>query len=81
MDIISNKRELDLTQCFEHAVLLPVPLAIAIVTAIAQIISKTRRLKRPNAKDGLRWIERSPTCRKVNGTKIVSLTPVTALTS
>ncbi|ORX35410.1 putative metal resistance protein ycf1 [Kockovaella imperatae] len=70
LEIISDHRDLDLTTCFEHAVLMPVPLAITILGAIAQIISKRRRLKRPNAKDGLRWIDRNESSRKVCTAKV-----------
>ena len=41
---ISQHRELDLTQCFEHAVLLPAPLVLTILFALLQIISKQTRL-------------------------------------
>jgi len=68
---ISQSRDLDLTQCFEHAVVLPVPLGIALIAGSAQIISKRRRLKWPEAKDGLVWTNRSRASERVCRIKVV----------
>lgn len=70
---ISDHRDLDLTQCFERAVLLPLPLIITLLVAISQLILKSRRLKRPGAKDGLVWIARNAKGERICRTKVVLL--------
>ena len=69
--IVSQSRELDLTSCFEHAVLLPVPLILGIIFASMQIFSKSRRLKRRVSEAGLRWHERTSGSERVCRIKIV----------
>ncbi|OCF43197.1 metal resistance protein ycf1 [Kwoniella heveanensis CBS 569] len=67
--IVSSHRDLDFTQCFEHAVLLPVPLAIVILLGSAQIFFVSRRLKKPDAEGGLRWQERTKRNKSIAKTK------------
>ena len=52
--IVSQKRELDLTECFENGVLLPIPLLLMLVLACGQLFSARGRLKRGESK----WIDR-----------------------
>ncbi|WVQ85431.1 hypothetical protein IAT38_007596 [Cryptococcus sp. DSM 104549] len=66
--IISTQRDLDLTQCFEHAILLPAPLAITILLALVQIFRITRGLRKQDG--GIKWIERSKMGERICAVKI-----------
>lgn len=66
--IISPHRELDLTSCFEHAVLLPVPLLFTLVLATAQIFRTRRRLIR----EEVQWVNRGKLGEKFGFVKLVS---------
>ncbi len=57
--IVSRTRDLDLTQCFERALLLPVPLVFTILVGTVQTFSISRRLKRGPANGGVAWATRS----------------------
>ncbi|KAK8865675.1 hypothetical protein IAR55_000820 [Kwoniella newhampshirensis] len=57
--IVSHDRNLDLTQCFEHAVLLPAPLVITILIALAQIFSITWKRRKASQDGGIKWIART----------------------
>lgn len=70
---ISDHRDLDLTQCFERAILLPVPLILTLLAATIQLFSKYRRLKRTRAQDGLVWIKRSVRAERVCRAKVALL--------
>ncbi|WWC68420.1 uncharacterized protein I206_102347 [Kwoniella pini CBS 10737] len=59
LQISSQERDLDFTQCFEHAVLLPAPLVLAILIGTAQIFSISRRLKKLQEQGGLIWQNRT----------------------
>ncbi|WVR05627.1 hypothetical protein IAU60_002649 [Kwoniella sp. DSM 27419] len=65
MRVVSQSRELDLTECFEHAVLLPVPLALAILIGAAQLFSVYRRLKKPVEQGGVTWKDRTRRNRRI----------------
>lgn len=80
---ISQHRDLDFTECFEHAVLLPVPLALAILIGCASIFRTSRRLGRSGRKDGLTWLKRSDASERVCRIKVALLVVgfVHALTS
>lgn len=54
IEIVSRTRELDLTECFENGVLLPVPLLLTLVLALAQLFRARRRL----SKGVTKWIDR-----------------------
>ncbi|WVF70658.1 hypothetical protein IAT40_005451 [Kwoniella sp. CBS 6097] len=81
--IVSSHRDLDFTQCFEHAVLLPVPLALVILIGSAQIFSISRRLKKPIAQGGLRWEERTKRNKSIAKLKgvLLSISALFALVS
>ncbi len=68
---ISQIRDLDLTQCFEHAILLPVPLVLAIIGGSAQIFSKSRRLKRGKENGGSAWFTRGERGERIGRIKLV----------
>ncbi|TYJ52875.1 hypothetical protein B9479_006510 [Cryptococcus floricola] len=68
--IVSTNRDLDLTSCFEHAILLPAPLVITILLGLAQVIRISRKLKRSEAEGGLTWIKRSKLGERICVTKL-----------
>ena len=70
--MVSQSRDLDFTQCFEHAVLLPIPLIFAIIAGAAQIFSKSRRLKLGQGKNGLIWVIKGRLNERVCRIKMVS---------
>lgn len=72
MRVFSRTRDLDFTQCFEHAVLLPVPLLLTLMAASAQILSKRRRLRTPTDQNGLVWLQRGRASERVSSIKVVS---------
>lgn len=72
IQIVSHERELDLTQCFEQIVLLPVPLLLAFGIALVQVISINRRLKRGPRDGGVSWIPRSAAGERMARAKVVS---------
>lgn len=45
LNVISSTRDLDLSQCFEHAVLLPLPLVLATLIAVTRIAVISRRMR------------------------------------
>ncbi|WRT65913.1 uncharacterized protein IL334_002864 [Kwoniella shivajii] len=59
LQIVSQARDLDFTQCFEHAVLLPAPLVMTILLGTAQIINTSRKLKKSQEQGGLIWQNRT----------------------
>ncbi|KAK4685724.1 hypothetical protein P7C73_g4418, partial [Tremellales sp. Uapishka_1] len=68
LQVISDDRDLDLTICFELAVLLPLPLLVAIVAGSARLFQIRRAMKKSPAEGGLTWrtrSERSETISKV----------------
>jgi hypothetical protein len=69
--IVSKDRDFDFTECFETVVLLPAPLLLALLIALAQIFSVTRRLRRtgPGCLD---WTTRSSNNERVAKIKTVS---------
>lgn len=69
--IVSSHRDLDFTQCFEHAVLLPVPLAFFTLLALSQIFNITRQLKKGGLNGGFEWITRSRRSERICSTKLV----------
>ena len=71
--LISQSRDLDFTECFERAVLLPVPLLLTFLAAIAQIFSIRRRLGRPLSDGGIAWTTRSARSERICRAKVVSL--------
>jgi hypothetical protein len=71
--VIAHSRDLDLTQCFEHAVVLPVPLVISILLGTAQIFSVARRLKLGPSQGGIAWITRNTAGERVGRIKVVSV--------
>lgn len=71
--VIAHSRDLDFTQCFEHAVLLPVPLVVSILLGTAQIFSVARRLKLGPSKGGIAWITRNTAGERVGRIKGVSV--------
>ncbi|WWC88113.1 uncharacterized protein L201_003017 [Kwoniella dendrophila CBS 6074] len=81
--IVSQARVLDLTQCFEHAVLLPVPLLLAILIGTAQIFSISRKLKKPQEQGGLIWQNRTKRNERICTLKshLLSASAVFALVS
>lgn len=64
--VVARGRDLDLTSCFEHLVLLPAPLMLTLGIAIAQTISIARRRKR-----GAVWVDRGSKGEKVGRAKVV----------
>ncbi|WWD18144.1 hypothetical protein CI109_102593 [Kwoniella shandongensis] len=68
--IVSRQRDLDLTQCFEHAFLLPVPLLFTIILASAQIFSISHRLRKDPEDGGVRWITRTKRGEKISALKL-----------
>ncbi|KIR43264.1 metal resistance protein ycf1 [Cryptococcus deuterogattii 99/473] len=68
--IVSSHRDLDFTQCFEHAVLLPAPLAFFTLLALSQIFKITRQLKKGGLNGGLEWITRSRRSERICSTKL-----------
>lgn len=70
LKIVSERRDLDFTQCFEMAVMLPAPLVLAIVVGLAQIFTVTRKLRR-TGRDSLDWIERTPRNERAARAKVV----------
>ncbi|WWD05496.1 hypothetical protein V865_003573 [Kwoniella europaea PYCC6329] len=83
IQVVSRERELDLTQCFEHAVLLPAPLVIAILIGTAQIFSISRRLKKSQEQGGLVWQNRTKRNERISTLKLhlLSASAVFALVS
>lgn len=71
IEVVSRHREFDLTECFELAILQPVPLILSILVGLAQIAYRTRKL-RQTGPDSLDWITRSARNEKVAKTKVVS---------
>ena len=73
IQIISKHRDLDLTQCFEHAVLLPLPLAVFALAAFARILRTRGKLSR----EQIQWRERNRGSERLCRTKMVRriLTP------
>jgi ATP-binding cassette subfamily C (CFTR/MRP) protein 1 len=69
---ISQTRDLDLTSCFEHAVLLPLPLVVAIVAGAAQMIRVRRRMKKDVESGGVTWQKRGKGSELVCRLKMVS---------
>ena len=82
-EVISRTRQLDLTQCFEDAVLLPSAHVIALLCAGAQIYSKRRRLRRAVSEGGLLWHTRHASSEKASRIKlsVLSLAALLAATS
>lgn len=80
---VSSHRDLDLTHCFEHTILLPVPLILTILVAAIQIGSKYRRLQRPVAEGGLKWTIHNPSSERACRAKtiLLSLSAVLSLAS
>ena len=80
---LSSHRDLDLTNCFERAILLPAPVLLTLLIAAAQIYSKSRRLKRPDAQDGLKWTARNKSSERACRAKtiLLSLSALLALVS
>ena len=70
---ISRHRDLDLTLCFERIVLLPALILIFLLFAIGQIVSKSRRLKKTLADNGLVWRKRASKSERVCRAKCVLL--------
>lgn len=70
LNVISTTRELDLSQCFEHAVLLPVPLILATVIAITRIATISKGLKSGKVS----WQQRLRGSRRLCSAKVVSVT-------
>lgn len=73
--IVSSHRDLDFTQCFEHAVLLPVPLAFFTLLALFQIFRITKQVKKGGLNGGLAWITRSRRSERICSTKVVRWLP------
>ena len=71
LQIISRTRELDLTECFELAVLLPFPLVLAILVGTSQVSSISRRIKRGPLTGGVIWVNRSVAGERVCRIKLV----------
>lgn len=69
--IISRTRDLDLTECFELAVLLPLPLVITFISALVQVILVRSRLRRTGS-GSLDWIKRAARSERVAVVKSVS---------
>ncbi|WOO86211.1 Metal resistance protein YCF1 [Vanrija pseudolonga] len=72
IQVVSRRREFDLTECFELAILQPVPLVLSILVGLAQILYRTRKLKQTGP-DSLDWITRSARNEKVAKTKVALL--------
>ncbi|ORY24672.1 hypothetical protein BCR39DRAFT_546075 [Naematelia encephala] len=70
---ISRTRDLDLTQCFEHAVVLPIPLILTILCGSAGIFSVSRRLQKPLDAGGVSWITRGTASERICRAKIALL--------
>lgn len=68
LNVISTTRDLDLSQCFEHAVLLPLPLVLATLVALSRISIIGRGLK----SGSLVWQDRLRGSRRLCTAKIVS---------
>jgi hypothetical protein len=69
IEIVSRKRELDLTECFENGVLLPVPLLLVLLLALGQLFSIRSRMKRGE----VNWVNRGQAGESVYGYKSVCL--------
>lgn len=69
--IVSSHRDLDFTQCFEHAVLLPAPLAFFTLLALSRVFKITRQLKKARLNGGFEWITRSRRSERICSTKLV----------
>lgn len=69
LNIISTSRELDFSQCFEYAVLLPLPLLLATLIALTRVFVIKRQLKSGTAvwQDRLRGSRRLCTAKVVSG--------------
>jgi hypothetical protein len=79
-NFVSTTRDLDVSQCFEHIVVMPLPLVLAILIALYRIISIKRGLR--NGK--LVWNERLSGSRRLCNAKMVcflSSSPPSTLTN
>ncbi|WVN85580.1 uncharacterized protein L203_100729 [Cryptococcus depauperatus CBS 7841] len=71
--IMSPHRQLDFTQCFENAVLLPVPLVLTILLGSIQLFKVSRLLRRSEEQGGIRWIKRPKANERVCAIKTYCL--------
>jgi len=68
LNVVSPTRDLDVSQCFEHAVVLPLPSVLAMIIVLYRLIIIKRGLR--NGK--MTWQERPRDSRRLCTAKIVS---------
>lgn len=69
--VVSRTRDLDFTECFEYALLLPVPLVFALLVGTAQVLIISRRLKHDTVSGGIPWVTRSVAGERICRIKLV----------
>ena len=67
LNVVSQTRDLDVSQCFEHAVVLPVPSILAILIVLYRVLVIKRGLRNGN----LTWQQRPRDSRRLCTAKIV----------
>jgi ATP-binding cassette subfamily C (CFTR/MRP) protein 1 len=68
LNVVSQTRDLDVSQCFEHAVVLPVPSILAILIVLYRILV----IKRGLSSGKVTWQQRPSDSRRLCTAKIVS---------
>lgn len=68
LNVVSPTRDLDVSQCFEHAVVLPLPSVLALLIALYRLIT----IKRGLSNGKIQWQERPRDSQRLCTAKVVS---------
>jgi len=68
LNVVSPTRDLDVSQCFEHAVVMPLPSILAIIIVLYRLVV----IKRGLSSGKIQWQDRPRDSRRLCMAKIVS---------